>query len=219
MWGDSHAAHLYPGLARIQDDAGFALAQFTASACAPILSHDVKYIYADARQVRWCEGINDFVIRKIEALKPKVVILAAQWWEVSTDDLHMLDGTIARVKQAGVERIVLVGPVPVWSPSLPKLLLSFYETNIPRRLPDRMRGASLQSGIEKKLRAIAAKDDVRFVSAIDVFCQKNECLTKTGDAAKDIVVWDSAHLTDAGSYLLAKRLYATISDDRADHGN
>jgi len=106
-----------------------------------------------------------------------------------------------------------VGPVPVWNPSLPKLLLRFYETSIPKHLPDRMIGASLLTDVEKKLQEIAAKENASFVSAIDVFCRQNECLTKTGTRAEDIVAWDSAHLTDSGSYLLASRIYKIISAD------
>jgi peptidoglycan/LPS O-acetylase OafA/YrhL len=219
LWGDSHAAHLYPGLARIQSRAGFALAQFTASACPPILDHEVKHIYLDAKQVQFCQEINDLAVHKIEELKPKALVLAAQWWEVSLDDLDKLDPTIARVKKAGIEHIILVGPVPVWNPSLPKLLLKFYETSVPRRVPDRMSGAALFPDIEKRLRQIATGEGVGFVSAIDVFCQQNECLTKTGNAPEDIIAWDSAHLTDAGSYLLANGIYTTISADLTSRPN
>jgi len=208
LWGDSHAAHLYPGLAHIQGNSGFALAQFTASACPPILDHDVKHIYLDVRQVQFCQNVNDFVFRKIEELQPQVLVLAAQWWEVSIDDLGKLDLTIRRLKNAGIQHIMLVGPVPVWNPSLPKLLLNFYQTSVPQHVPDRMEGAALNPDIEKKLQEIAAKEGIEFVSAIDVFCRKNECLTKVGNGPGDIVVWDSAHLTDAGSDLLASRIYA-----------
>lgn len=148
------------------------------------------------------------MFRKIEELQPQVLVLAAQWWEVSIDDLGKLDLTIRRLKNAGIQHIMLVGPVPVWNPSLPKLLLNFYQTSVPQHVPDRMEGAALNPDIEKKLQEIAAKEGIEFVSAIDVFCRKNECLTKVGNGPGDIVVWDSAHLTDAGSDLLASRIYA-----------
>src|SRR6185312_14650743 len=35
LWGDSHAAHLYPGLRSLQKRHQFRIAQFTVSACAP----------------------------------------------------------------------------------------------------------------------------------------------------------------------------------------
>ena len=135
LWGDSHAAHLYPGFARIQRNAGFALAQLTASACPPILDHDVKHIYLDASQVRFCQEINDFVFHKIEELQPQVLVLAAQWWEVPLDDVNKLNLTIKRLKKAGIQHINLVGPVPVWNPSLPKLLLKFYQTSFRSNCP------------------------------------------------------------------------------------
>lgn len=116
---------------------------------------------------------------------------------------------------AGVQNIIMVGPVPVWNPSLPKLLLRFYETSLPKHLPDLMNGATLFPDIEIKLKAIAAREGIKFASAIDVFCRRNECLTKTGNDPKDIVVWDSAHLTDSGSILLATRIHTMIGTDLA----
>lgn len=217
IWGDSHAAHLYPGLSRIQSDAGFSLAQFTESACPPILDHNVKYIYLDKRGARLCQEINDFVFHKIEELQPRALVIAAQWWEVPIADLDKLGLTIERLKQAGLRHIIVVGPVPVWNPSLPKLLLRYYETSTPKHFPDRMSGAYLFTDIERKLKEIAAEEGVDFVSAIEVFCTQDKCITRTSNDPKDIVVWDSAHLTDSGSYLLAARIYEMIGPNLEKH--
>jgi peptidoglycan/LPS O-acetylase OafA/YrhL len=217
LWGDSHAAHLYPGLSRILDQKRFSLAQLTSNSCPPFLDRDVKYIYFGEEGVRLCQATNNYVLQNIKERHPQVVVLAAQWWEVSIDDLDKLDLTIQRLKNYGVQQIIVVGPVPVWNPSLPKLLLQFYQTSVPKHVPNRMSGAILFTDIEKKLRKIAAKENIGFVSAIDVFCRKNECLTKVGNGPGDIVVWDSAHLTDSGSYLLATRIYALINADMPSH--
>ena len=217
LWGDSHAAHLYPGLAHIQGNAGFALAQFTASACPPILDHDVKYIYLDVSQVRLCQEVNDFVFRKIEELQPQALVLAAQWWEVSIDDLGKLDLTIRLLKNVGIQHIIVVGPIPVWNPSLPKLLLNFYEASVPKHVPDRMSGATLFTDIEKKLQEIAEKEGIEFVSAIDVFCRKNECLTKVVLGRADIVTYDSTHLTIAASSYFVSKILPMIDADLEKH--
>jgi len=117
----------------------------------------VKQIYLDGKGVRFCQDINDYLFRKIEELKPRVLVLAAQWWEVPRNDLDRLDQTVGRLKNAVVQNIIVVGPVPVWNPPLPKLLLKFYQTSVPKHAPDRMSGATLFTDIEKKLQKIAAK--------------------------------------------------------------
>jgi peptidoglycan/LPS O-acetylase OafA/YrhL len=200
LWGDSHAGHLYPGLKHLQHTAGFSLAQLTTSACPPILDID------------WplrpnCRGINDFVIRRIGALKPRIVVLAASWFAYQERDLIKLDSSLIALKRAGVDQIILVGPVPVWNPSLPKVLLNYYWAKRPERLPRRLTfGVVMLSNLDNRIRQVANQFNAAFVSPIDVFCDADGCLTSIGDDPKNLTVWDSAHLTDAGSEYLARSI-------------
>jgi hypothetical protein len=206
LWGDSHAAHLYPGLRQLQRSGHFSLAQLTKSACPPILGLDAD---GGAR----CEKNNEFVIRTIKKLRPKVLILAAQWWAIPKNRMTALGPMVVDLKNAGIDEIILVGPVPVWDPSLPKLLLAHYTENLPKHVPDRMAGASLHADLESTLREIARRYDLHFVSAIDAFCISDICLTKVGDRPSDLVAWDSAHLTTAGSVVLAERVFSEMKTD------
>ncbi len=202
LWGDSHAGHLYPGLK--EKEGRYSIAQFNTSGCPPIIGLDVK-------ETRFCRQINEFVIHKIEEMKPEVIVLAAQWWEVSSDDLGKIENSISHLKRIqGIKVIVLVGPVPVWNPSLPERLIDYYKKSVPKHVPDRMVGAALQPDIERTLRDIAARYDVAFVSPSDLFCRPDGCLTRAGDGEKEPVAWDSAHLTNAGSRVVATQIYATI---------
>ena len=65
LWGDSHAAHLYPGLRRLQAEMPFRLAQFTASACPPLRALDVPLHPS-------CREINESVLVRIRGLRPQV---------------------------------------------------------------------------------------------------------------------------------------------------
>jgi peptidoglycan/LPS O-acetylase OafA/YrhL len=219
LWGDSHAAHLYPGFSQMQAKKKFSIAQFTPDGCPPLLGRNFRHLYASEGEVRWCHEMNEFILQKLTALKPESLVLAAQWWEVPAEDIDQISATIAQAKDAGVKNIIIVGPVPIWNPSLPKLLLKYYETSFPKHLPEQMGGASIQSEIDAKLRMIAAKEGIKFVSAIDVFCERDQCLAKLPGAMGDIVAWDAAHLTDTGSLLMATAIYKIIDPKSADSGN
>ena len=197
LWGDSHAAHLYPGLKLLQPTAGFSLTQLTAGTCPPIL--DVNFPFQPA-----CRGINNFVIRRIGELRPRIVVLAARWGIYAGQDLTKLDGTLMALKRAGVDRIMLIGPVPIWNPSLPKALLNYYWAKRPQRLPTRMSfGVTKMVDLDDRIRQVANKFDVAFVSAIDAFCDADGCLVSIGNDPRNLTAWDNAHLTAAGSEHLA----------------
>jgi hypothetical protein len=208
LWGDSHAAHLYPGLRHLQPSAGFSLAQLTMSVCPPILDIDLQ-----AQPL--CRQVNNFVLRRIAGLKPRIVVLAARWGFYPEKDLAKLDDSLVALKRVGVDRIVLVGPVPIWNPSLPKVLLKYYWAKRPERLPTRMSfGVTRMIGLDDRIHQVANKFDAAYVSPIQVFCDTDGCLVSIGEDPKNLTVWDSAHLTDAGSQYLARDIVQTFGLDR-----
>ena len=208
LWGDSHAAHLYPGLKHLQAAAGFSLAQLTTGACPPILDIDLAFQPA-------CRNVNDFVIRRIGELKPRIVVLAARWGFYSEQDLAKLDGSLIALKRMNLDRIVLVGPVPIWNPSLPKALLNYYWANKPERLPTRMTfGVTKMVGLDDRIRQVANRFGAAFVSPINVFCDPAGCLVSIGNDPRNLTAWDNGHLTDAGSEYLAQNIVLTFGIDQ-----
>jgi peptidoglycan/LPS O-acetylase OafA/YrhL len=208
LWGDSHAAHLYPGLKRLQPTGGFSLAQLTAGTCPPIL--DVNFPFQPA-----CRSINNFVIRRIGELKPRIVVLAARWGIYPEQDLTKLDATLIALKRAGADRIVLIGPVPIWNPSLPQVLLNYHWAKKPQRLPTKMSfGVTKMVSLDDRIRQLANKFDVAFVSAINAFCDADGCIVSIGNDARNLTAWDSAHLTAAGSEYLAHSIVQKFGLDQ-----
>jgi peptidoglycan/LPS O-acetylase OafA/YrhL len=214
LWGDSHAAHLYPGLRRLQPTAGFSLAQLTMSVCPPILDIDLRFQPS-------CRRVNDFVLRRITGLKPRIVVLAARWGFYPGEDLVKLDESLIALKRAGVDRIVLVGPEPIWNPSLPKVLLNYYWAKRPERLPTKMSfGVTKMVGLDDRIHQVANKFGAAYVSPIHVFCDADGCLVSLGEDPKNLTVWDSAHLTDAGSEYLARNIVQKFGlDQTADRSS
>ena len=195
LWGDSHAAHLYPGLKALQTALPFfALAQLTASACPPIIDIDIA-----ARP--HCRRINSFISGEVGKLRPKVAVLAASWWGYPDVDLTELRRNVDKLHGDGVDRVIMVGPVPVWNPSLPAALLDYHAKN--SDIPDRMdAGLTRMTDIDNRLRAMAAQWGAVYFSALDAMCDAAGCLTRTSADIRDLTAWDSAHLTLAGSRFL-----------------
>lgn len=198
LWGDLHAADLYPGLRRGQIRYGFRLAQFTSSSCPPVLNIDFSFEFAPL-----CRQRNDDVFSRIAILKPDWVILSAQW-QMLAGDWSKLTDTIVALKGMGISKILLVGPTPVWPSELPHSLQQYYVKH--RIVPSRMReGVRLFSHVDTGLREIAKVAGVSYISPLDLMCNDEGCVTRVGDGAEDIVAWDADHLTVAGSNYLVER--------------
>ena len=71
LWGDSHAAHLFPGLAAVIGP-HVRIVQRTASLCPPLPDIDIP-------TRPFCRSINDAVLRTVTGERFDIVVLAALW--------------------------------------------------------------------------------------------------------------------------------------------
>jgi SGNH domain-containing protein len=193
IWGDSHGAHLYPGLRALAVRDHLALAQFTADGCAPVTVDGTK---------PYCRALNDFVLSQLTHLRPDVVILSADW----TDErAASIPATLARVRAETRAPIVVVGPVPAWDPDLPTTVATFARLHPIRGVPERLLDG-LHSGraeLDARMRDDLAPTGVRYVSPMSVLCTADGCLA-VGDGR--LIAWDATHLTDAGSSIVAEEI-------------
>ena len=196
LWGDSHAAHLYPGY-KLHFEGEFNIVERTASQCPPILGLD-KY----GRP--FCKGINDSVIDYIERTKPHKVVLSGLWVR---NDWKRIELTITRLKSAGIHDIDLVGPAPFWNGTLAKQLYLYFEKDSLHRIPSRMKFGLNQNFLKlDPLMAESAKEwGVNYVSLASIFCNAEGCITKLGDTGSALVSFDYGHLTDIGSQFAVSR--------------
>ncbi|CCD92687.1 putative Acyltransferase, group 3; O-antigen acetylase [Bradyrhizobium sp. ORS 375] len=206
LWGDSYAAALYPGMKALQREAEFGLAELTASACPPALGF--------VQPLRpFCTGANEEVVRKIDDLKPDIVLLHSTWMVDLTSVEPMLQRTVSRIREAGVQRIIIVGLVPSWrGRSLPQNLVDYYLKDpthplLPERTTFRLFPSQDQN---EKLKSIAARLKVEFISPLDIMCNQSGCLTRVGDAPGDLTAFDTGHLTVPGSTYLARAMKSQI---------
>lgn len=205
LWGDSHAAHLYPGFKQIY--AGdFNLVQRTASACPPIIQMDKVSRPS-------CREINDQTLDLIAKLHPQHVVLAGNWRDNPWADLSK---TIKSLKALGIPNIDLVGPVPAWVNNLPKQIFLYCKKNVPCDIPVRMQMGLVPNVFEldRLMTRFANRENVNYLSPINVLCDSQGCLVRTGDAGNTITAWDSEHLTDEGSRYLVSRFGHLINRGR-----
>lgn len=192
LWGDSHAAHLYPGLRAAAGRRDFRIAQFTASACPPLLDRRTP----DRPK---CHGINAGVLARARELRPDSVVLSARWEEYG--DRADLARTVVELRRVGVEQIVVVGTSPNWLQGLPQTLYNEVRRAHLARFPLRMKHQlSREPGrADRDLRQLAHQLGVTYVAPLDVLCNHDGCLAWVADAVDQLALWDPSHFTTAGS--------------------
>lgn len=215
VWGDSHAALLYPGLLRAKNRHEFRLGQFTRNSCPPLVGHP-SYLRESMRQ--YCEDKTSWVLERIEQERPAGVLLSCNWAEHWDGDgattLAALDLTIGTLKQMGVPKVAIIGPLPQWESGLPRELFNFARQDFPvHRIPQRMqRGLNLAiPRIDQRLRAfVQARDGITYVSTFDLLCNHDGCLTYVGNDPSHLTTWDVGHLTEWGSEYVVSRFAPAV---------
>lgn len=197
IWGDSHAAHLFPGLKMLGESSGFQLAQRTATSCAPFLPEKND----SSRCARLNLSTKEFVIKE----QPSIVVLGSSWVRDSDNLEKKLQLIISFLKKTGVEKIIVVGSPPIWRPSLIEVLLRRYKVVnvVPVTLVPPKDGFIESVEIDRKLSEITTNLDVGFISVIDSFCVEQNCLVRLGENyPDDLITPDYGHLTKKSSEFL-----------------
>lgn len=195
IWGDSYAAHLYPGLkSRYGEDV--IIEQLTASKCPPILGIKLP---GNPN----CKEVNTHIFKTIRAKLPITIILSAQW---TNYDLTQLESSILELKKTGAN-LYIIGSVPQWNKNLPKLLLESYENGISQVAPYRMNSPLNEYAfeIESKLKRMAKNLGINYVSAQEILCNKEGCITRFGQDSSTLMSADTGHLTAASSKYLVNK--------------
>lgn len=208
LWGDSHAAHLWPGLkaATLPGEA----AQWTASGCPPLIGE------AFAKRPH-CRAINEWVLGKVMEMRPQVLILAGAW--IKHDEATIHRGLAATFSRLGADpawrpRIVLVGSVPAWRKPLPKLLASDFLGGDERQRsrndldPDMARRDAL-------IRELAG-GRAEFFSPIAAACDDSGCLRYIEkDGARLPFAFDYGHMIEESSVMVVAALFRQLGDTPA----
>jgi peptidoglycan/LPS O-acetylase OafA/YrhL len=203
LWGDSTAGALLPALRKAQQTRDFGIAQFTSSSCIPALNADIAVTPK-------CRAINDKVLALARQIRPDIVLLHGTW----SDHLDNVAETVVALKQQTGARVVVLGAVPAWRRGLPFEVLRYYMLHH-RLIQMRSNNAAPSANYDAVMRARLVPLGAEFISASDVFCNEDGCLTRIGDTAKDITVSDQVHLTEKGSVFLIQSIIDQVLGGRA----
>jgi peptidoglycan/LPS O-acetylase OafA/YrhL len=205
LWGDSHAARLYPGLHNVLQQK-LAISEFARDHCPPVIGYGTPI----------CIRGNAYVVERIKELHPQSVIMFGDWASHRTGldmgeytSQHLV-ATVEELRQLGVQNIVVIGPPPIWRPDLPTVLARHAMKDAPfYRIPDRMWDNLDPNAIkvDERVRAMLQHEpSVHYVSLIERLCTSDGCLTRVPQSPADLMTWDYGHFTTPGAELVAHYL-------------
>jgi hypothetical protein len=209
LWGDSHAADLFPGFHALQGQSGIRLAQYTSGGCTPIVGLHPPGLPN-------CFSVNNAILDRIRLLRPNIVVLSALWYDPANAGQNYaaraegLLKTIELVKEAGVQRVVVVGSAPFWKYGVPGLLLNEVHRNPNNPVPEQLPQAFLEAHDDTLLKSVAQKAGAVYVPLFDDLCNKNNCVVSTGPGWQNVITYDLSHFTEHGSIFVAQRIWASI---------
>lgn len=196
LWGDSHAQALSLGL-RHYLPSSIAFYQVASSGCKPSLTQ----VSSQSTINKACNASNQIALTAMEQIKPDIVLIA------QADKHHKTpwQDIQAKLKHLGVKKVIILGPVPQWRPSLPFTIAKRHWNEQGNYLNDR----SLDKAIlatNGKVKHQLANGKLEFISVIDELCQDNNqsCQAKVGD--QELLVFDYGHLTPQGSLFIARQV-------------
>jgi peptidoglycan/LPS O-acetylase OafA/YrhL len=201
LWGDSHAAHLYPGLAKLQSTHEIDIIQWTAGLCPPT-------VVPFANEAAACRARRATALKMLAHLNPDTVLLAGAWeiyvgkTQSEADIIRALSETIRLLRKDGDREIVVVGPGPTWNTSLASDLFRFMVARRMDKIPERY-GHPFETAwhLDAAMADEAHELGVHYVSVLNYFCNESGCRT-VGDKTipkPDLLYFDSNHLTVSGS--------------------
>ncbi|HEJ3411758.1 acyltransferase family protein [Pseudomonas aeruginosa] len=215
--GDSHADAAYRGIARHASSSNSVIATLSSGGCAAIFNVHINN--PDVAMRERCENGRKNAIRMLKDINPKYAVLFSSWSIYSGRGYYSLGGvgpqtplsdvkrgfvskvgeTIDFLKSTGVERILIIGPVPIFKTSAPNCVIRSLHYRIS---PDKNCSVS-RDEVEKSRKDVVlwlkeAADDrsgVKFIDPINAFCDESKCRSY-GD--EGVLYTDTNHISDAG---------------------
>jgi hypothetical protein len=195
LWGDSLAAHLYPGFQKTFGDQ-ITLTQMTLGRCPPVLG---------GGRFPECDALNNRILERIKSSPPDVIVMASEWPQGVMP--HFAE-SLRTLKAAGVKKIIIVGNTVQWIRGATLLVARSIQSDpwhrVRRRYRTMMKPESSTSN--QTLKQIAEEVGVLYVSPYDVFCNDEGCLAVNGDTPDKMVSMDQMHLGPEGARLLVEKL-------------
>jgi len=160
--GDSHAAHLWSGLAAALPEVN--VMQATASLCRPAILPGSPHDTSTCRELMELVFNNFLVNNKVDK-----VLLAASWKD---EDLPVLSATLRQLKSRGID-VTVLGPIVEYDAALPRLLVDGILHGTPT-----MASAKRTPGIRERdlaMKQIVTATGATYLSVYDAICRDDRC--------------------------------------------
>lgn len=197
LWGDSHAQSLSWGLRQLLGPSvGFS--QVATSGCSPFVSNPVLTEPSPDK----CRRSNKYALEQIATVRPETVVIAQARAHEKTDWQAIYD----HLRSLGVKRMVLIGPLPQWYPSLPEVIVTKRWGQDNRRVAEGLNPEPADT--DKALHAAGfGASGVTLVSPISKLCSAGGCLAIV-PGSEELFAADYGHLTPTASVYVAREILA-----------
>lgn len=194
VWGDSHMGALSTGL-RFEMPQGTPFSQLTSSNCAPSFSARLN---GTNRFDIGCDFSNSIAYNAISIARPKVVLLGVASKHESVDWARI----IAELKKLDVQKIIIIGPVPQWRPSLP---LVYVQRHLGEEfISDPSFDNTILKSNQYLVDLSSEIKSFKFINILKSMCVSVETVSCRAAIDGELVVFDYGHLTIEGSRFIAK---------------
>jgi hypothetical protein len=214
LWGDSHAAHLWLGVADEARHSGFQVAQWTMGSCPPTvrpIGHELPSC-ATRRKKNW---------EKLRTYAPDVVILAAAWGlylRSGTTQAELaghIESTVAALRNQGIKQVIVFGQGQIWDAALPTVLYQHMARHFVAAVPERFGQAAEDLwSLDRSLQRASESSGAKYFSVLQALCTRNGCRTvgDPGQARPDLLYWDKDHLTPSGAHVVIAHAKPVLLD-------
>ena len=176
-----------------------AFSQVVSSGCAPSLtetsSKDRPFKIA-------CDRANSTALASIKKIQPRIVVLVQRDKHEKNDYRKISNKLLA----LGVKDVFILGPVPQWKPSLPRVIalrhwntneVQFYDKNFVSELVH----------TDKQMESLFddSQPHIKYLSILSSLCEQEKCIAKV-DQNNTPLVWDHGHLTNIGASFIFKKV-------------
>jgi len=212
LWGDSHAAALYPGIVKLNKKQEISVTQLTAPDCPPIL-------YFNSPKNPNCLNLNKNALSVLVDLQPNILIMGSAWpiryknsFE-SNSYIDQLTYTLIYLKKSLPKtEIIIIGPMPEWPHGGPKALIfkkwismGMVKEEVPLKL-----NATIYEQEDLYLNKMANSVGITYISPYKILCKNSECTSRVGANPLDLITVDSEHLSKSGSEYFINEVKETL---------
>jgi peptidoglycan/LPS O-acetylase OafA/YrhL len=194
LWGDSHAQAVSAGL-RALVAGRYAVSQVATSQCKPSLAGQWKVPSVDNN----CDYANQFALKEIARVRPLYVVMAQEHSHEKTD----WDAIARKLRELGVQHIILLGPVPQWHPALPEVIVQRHWNSADYFIQDEALYLKILDTNRLLHKTYDASSELLYVSLFDVLCKDTLCQVRIPDDG-ELIVLDYGHMTPKGSVFVLK---------------